>query len=532
MNILDLLRTKVEPTRIRKASGAKGGEWHSPCPLCGGTDRFSVFPEQEGGELCQKYGLLGTWACVRGCGKGGDLISWFTEIEGLTFKAACAELKIPMEGADKVKRGYRPLRMPQRAASSSFEPQTYAEPAEKWRQSATKLAIAAKERLLQTTPILKYLAARGLSQEAVDRYGLGYIEGEKEHPECLFRPRASYGLPPKIGKEGKQIRAFRIPRGITIPAWSDSGQALRIRIRRRDIDRDKSNPRDPKYLLVPQPDQPYSAPLLLPPEGISPDLATWVVTEAELDAMAIHHACAGKVGAISILTAKGKPDRRAHGLLTRSARILVALDADEDKDDGSNPGAEGWRWWKQTYPQARLWPVPEGKDPGEAYSLGIDLAEWISAGLPGCVSLSSTKSEPADGILGACSGMNFSGEGATPDPFLDVVVDEPAVTWTQMATEDDFDLYELAALRGALEGAGKRIDDIPLDVARLWLLWRNIPAVWKKDDRDFHHVGPWANFNWQTLSRLTGFRFDHPVSMDWLELHPADEVTPQNLFKV
>lgn len=181
-DLLQLLRSRVDPAKVKKVSGAKGGEWHSPCPICGGTDRFSVFPEQPGGELCQKHDLRGTWACVRGCGNGGDLISWFTE--------------------------------------------------------------------------------------------------------------------------------------------------------------------------------------------------------AELDAMAVHYACAGKVGAISILTAKGKPDKVAHEALSRSARILVALDADEDKTDGSNPGAEAWLWWKQTYSQAKLWPVPVGKDPGEAFALGINLADWIFAGAP------------------------------------------------------------------------------------------------------------------------------------------------------
>ena len=61
IDLLQLLRTRVDPVKVKKISGAKGGEWHSPCPLCGGTDRFSVFPEQEGGELCQKHDLRGTW---------------------------------------------------------------------------------------------------------------------------------------------------------------------------------------------------------------------------------------------------------------------------------------------------------------------------------------------------------------------------------------------------------------------------------------------------------------------------------------
>ena len=82
-DLLQLLHAKVDPAKIKKASGSKGGEWHSPCPLCGGEDWFSVFPNQPGGALCQKHGLHGTWACMRGCSKGGDLVSWFMEIEGM-----------------------------------------------------------------------------------------------------------------------------------------------------------------------------------------------------------------------------------------------------------------------------------------------------------------------------------------------------------------------------------------------------------------------------------------------------------------
>ena len=382
ISLLDLLRSKVDASKVKKASGAKGGEWHSPCPICGGTDRFSVFPDQEGGDLCQKHGLRGTWSCVRGCGKGGDAISWFMEIEGMSFKEACAELQIPLEAQERVKRGYRPLRQPYAQVQPAFAPRSYLPPSEQWQLAATKLAMDAYHRIYDYPAIMNYLARRGLPQGAIDAYGLGYIEGEGKQPDGIYRARSAYGLPEKLGRDGKPLHAFRMPRGITIPVWNSDSRVLRIRLRRRDIDRDKSNPKDPKYLLVPQPGQAYSAPLMLYPQDTPPELATWVVTEAELDAMAVHYACDCKVGAISILPAKGKPDSAAHEALSRSARILVALDADDDKVDGSNPGAEAWLWWKQTYPQAKLWPVPEGKDPGEAFALGINLAQWIFAGTP------------------------------------------------------------------------------------------------------------------------------------------------------
>lgn len=382
VDLISLLYSRVAPAIPKKASGAKGGEWHSPCPLCGGTDRFSIFPYQEGGKLCQQHGIKGTWSCVRGCKAGGDMIAWFMKVEGMSFKEACAELNIPLESQSQFKRGYRPLRSPVQKVEAAFVPKEYAPPPEKWQEAATRLIFDAYYEIYAHENIMRYLERRGLPQSAIDSYGLGYLEGVGKNPESIFRARSAYGLPDKFSSDGKVIHAFRIPRGIFIPAWNGDRQfpcVLRVRIRRRDIDRDKSNPKDPKYLLIPQPGQAYSAPLMLWPKDKNPELATWVITEAELDAMAIHFACGGKVGAISILTAKGKPDLIAHNALRRSARILVALDADEDKEDGSNPGAEAWLWWKNTYPQARLWPVPVGKDPGEAFSLGVDLAEWIFA---------------------------------------------------------------------------------------------------------------------------------------------------------
>ena len=61
--ILDILRRYVDGIKIKKASARSGGEYHSPCPKCGGTDRFCVFPEQPGGALAMQHGITGTWAC-------------------------------------------------------------------------------------------------------------------------------------------------------------------------------------------------------------------------------------------------------------------------------------------------------------------------------------------------------------------------------------------------------------------------------------------------------------------------------------
>lgn len=453
-DIVELLKMKVGAQAVKRASGRQGGEYHSPCPLCGGVDRFAVFPNQEGGALCQKHGLTGTWRCMRGCEKDGDLIAWFTEIEGLSFKAALAELKIEPDSSSR-SGCYRPLKAPANNGSPSFCPQTYAPPADQWRLAATRLAYDAYSNIYKFPAIMNWLARRGLAQPAVDRYALGYIEGEARHPEYLFRQRASYGLPEKFGKDGQPLKAFRIPRGITIPVLDKHNQALRIRIRRRDSDR--TNPRDAKYLLVPQPAPAYSAPLILWPEDAVPDMAVWVIVESELDAMAVHYACQGTIGVISVLTAKGKPDAIAHVALRKCARILVALDADETRPDGGNAGAEAWGWWQDIYPQARLWPVPLGKDPGEAFSLGVDLREWISAGNPlrksrpsvsGVPAGVGEKKEPARN-MGAVSGIGIAGDAGAGWPvpensrsFMEILLPENVTHAALLKTQREHPLAD------------------------------------------------------------------------------------------
>ena len=46
-------------------------------------------------------------------------------------------------------------------------------------------------------------------------------------------------------------------------------------------------------------------------------------------------------------------------------------------------GAEAAIWWLQRWPNtAKRWPVPVGKDPGEAIKAGCNLRAWLIAGLP------------------------------------------------------------------------------------------------------------------------------------------------------
>ena len=371
--ILDIVHRKVDASRVRRVSSAKGGEWHGPCPVCGGADRFHLWPNQEGGATAQRAGVTGTFWC-RQCDAAGDVIDLLKFAEGLDYKAACKELSIEME---KPSRKYRPLRQPQRA-SKTWTPAQWKIPPSRWRAQATKLALAAHERLLTSPGVLAYLSRRGIPQEAVARYRLGYLEGEGKGGTCLYRARSAFGLPEKNSTrqgEEKTHTALWIPRGLTIPLWHDD-EVHRVRIRRR---KDDLREKDSKYILLEGSGQ---APMVLPPEGVRPGLATWVVVEAELDACAVHHACGGKVGVLASLTNVGKPDADAHRWLSPAKLILVALDFDTADAKGRRAGYQGWLWWRDHYGVAKRWPVPRGKDPGEAFSLGVDLSVWVQAAMP------------------------------------------------------------------------------------------------------------------------------------------------------
>jgi len=119
------------------------------------------------------------------------------EIEGLSFKAACAELRIEAEGSDRP-CGYRLVRVPRQTRDNAFAPSRYAPPSALWREHVTKLALDAHERLLQTPLIAVSGQARSVRRCRAGAYRLGYIEAEGRRPDCIYRSRSAFDLPKKL----------------------------------------------------------------------------------------------------------------------------------------------------------------------------------------------------------------------------------------------------------------------------------------------------------------------------------------------
>jgi len=100
----------------------------------------------------------------------------------------------------------------------------------------------------------------------------------------------------------------------------------------------------------------------------------FLIMESKLDAMLTFKGIDGIYCVVALGGAQKKPDLELHQYLQRSSRILLAPDFDEG-------GMKGNLFWRSIYPQLIFWPVPEGKGPGDAIKLGLDIRRWVEAGL-------------------------------------------------------------------------------------------------------------------------------------------------------
>lgn len=374
--LLELYRSKYG-----EAVKKQGDGWNGPCPLCGGepgkSDRFVVWPEktQNLGKACSEHGIKGIWWC-RQCGHGGDTIAFLQQVLGFEFKEALAYLSIlPEKYKNRIRRS-APIEPIQ--ARYKFEPKKFEQPTRQWQYRAKLLVEEAEKAIWNIDIALRWLERRGINAEAVSTYRLGYLVSENEKCRGRFRPRSVFGLAPKTGSDGKSRDKLFIPRGLLIPTFGEHNEILNLRIRRRSDDLTSGSQKHfPKYLEL---EGSQHSPLILE-SSRNPQAAVYFVVEAELDAILIHHASSGEIGAIAVRTNLGKPCARAHKLLKDCARVCIALDYDP-------AGAAGCEFWEKVYPHSKRWPTPIGKDPGDAFSLGADIREWLEASLPGNAILS------------------------------------------------------------------------------------------------------------------------------------------------
>ena len=367
-----------------RAGTTHGGEYHSSCPGCGdgsprnreqgASDRFQIWPEKPEGVVyyCRK------------CGAHGDCIQFLRDFASKSYLEACAILGITPSGSPAAKAvpSHATPQPPKQIAPPVFAPHTPALPSEAWMTKAGEFAAWCYEQLLASDEGQRMLAWRGLTLETAIRYRIGFNPGEKG--DDLRRSRKAWGLP-EIKKSDGKHKALWLPRGLVMPLFAADGRVIQLRIRRRPEDVAAFATNLPYQLI----EGSCHATMVLEPTSLA-----FVVVESGLDAYLCAQEGYGLVGAVTTWNSAAKPDAASCGVLDQAMRILAAQDNDA-------AGAKASIWWLDRFQQARRWPVPVAKDPGEAKAAGCDLRKWIIAGLPPALTIAVSPS--GDRVDLACS---------------------------------------------------------------------------------------------------------------------------------
>ena len=442
MTLIDLIREKgIDP---KKVANTYGGEYHSPCPGCGGTDRFHIWPEQNNGD--------GSWWC-RQCRKAGDKIQFLIEFDGCTFKEACERLgeNLPPR---PLYREPQPAREQSRTLQSPPDP---ASPVDKWQEKGLAFVDWSHQHLMAMPAKLKWLSARGIRKRTAEHFRLGWNPGKEG--KDLWRPREFWGLPTELKNNGQKKRLW-LPRGLVIPYFKD-GSLRRIRIRRPGKD-------EPRFYVIPG----SAMDMMFIPD---PNARAVVVVEAELDALLVHQEAGQLVGVLALGSASTKPHQSIMDVLASMAVILLSVDSDP-------AGAKAFdSWWSKCFSRSKRWPVPDGKDPGDAYKADVDIQTWIYSGLP--------------------PGWHFG----------------PSI--------------EKNKKKKTPKKQEKMAAAIPEGVVELAELLKNHPvSVHVTVDRTYlRHTQKWARENWEAAKRVSELVFMTDSVVDYIEAHPQEIITGENI---
>ncbi len=308
-------------------------EFCSPCPACGGRDRFIVHPD------------AGRYWC-RGCGIKGDAIGYLRRFRGMSFHQAAEVAGLPSSSRPGQSGPTRPPETRRPAPTS---------PPEAWTAQAEKMIVEANAALLADPAQMDWLRTkRGLTRETAKRFRLGWIERN------LYRDRAKWGLPPELRDDGN-LKKLLLPTGLLIPGPD------RLRIRRRDPGEYG------KYFVIPGSG---NAPLIIGADHPAETTGS-IIVESELDAILLAQELAARpLLIVATGSTSNGPGPELLADLTRRPFVMVAL----DNDEGGGKAAWGkWMW----LPNAARAPILAtwGKDHTHAFLAGHDLRQWFAIAL-------------------------------------------------------------------------------------------------------------------------------------------------------
>lgn len=347
-----------------------GKDYFGKCPFHSEKDAsFSVSPSKQ------------MFHCF-GCGAGGDVIAFWMKFHQVSFGQAVVaiagryHIALPDQPFDQAAP-----RTPRTPAPKPWQPKEPQAPADLWREHAGKFVHWCYEQLYEHPEAHQYLLSRGITDTTIAAFPLGWNPGR--NGKTVFRDRESWGVPKETNEKTGRPRPLALPVGWVIPWFTAGGTLCRVRIRRPDPLPEGMA----RYYIVPGSS---SATMVIPAKkGMGFDhRRIYVVIEAELDTILLSQEAGDIAGGVGLGSAQTKPDEPTTALLRDAAVVLNALDFDA-------AGAKARFWWEREFPDAERWPAPKGKDPGEAFLAGVNIREWVIAGLP-------------EGLRRICKGGNWN----------------------------------------------------------------------------------------------------------------------------
>lgn len=322
MEILDLaIKDNLNP---KKVASTNGGEYHSPCPSCGGIDRFII------------WNIKNRYYC-RKCGKTGDIIQYLRDFYNLSFKEACSRANIITNS--NVKTNVKKTLI--------FNPKEIEMPDLIWQTKASDFILKSHEHLLNNPESIRLLQNRGFSLDSINKYKLGF------NPESTWED----------WQLKKSDRKIWLPKGFVIPSFVED-KLNKIKIRRSDW---HLNDTLPKYVEI------HGSSAGLSIYGNNFNLPN-IVLESELDAMLVQQEASNLCLSIALGGATKRPDYYINSLLIKTPLIIFSLDYDE-------AGMKAYNWWKNIYKNIFIWIAPFEKSVGDAFLKGLNIQEWVSLGI-------------------------------------------------------------------------------------------------------------------------------------------------------
>jgi DNA primase len=322
---VDLLDLIGGDTRLRKVAATAGGEYAGPCPMCGGVDRLRVQPQ------------MGRWWC-RQCSSGDrwqDAIGYVMERDNVGFLDA-----VDILGDRRPVRYRRPP-----------PPPAAPEPNAAWRKRGLAYVAECEQALWSGagSRARDYLRERGLREETIRRYRLGFQASESSEPG------SAWGF--------DDCDRVQLASGITIP-WLADGEVWQVKVRRL------SN-QPPRYMAVRG-----SHPLLFGADdcrGVHPAV---VLVEGEFDAMLLDQEARRAQVPMPIATlgsCSAKLPNRALRYLLGVGAVFVVYDEDDDGQQGAR------RLVERSPARLRLEHIPGAhKDLGDFFQAGGRLHDFVA----------------------------------------------------------------------------------------------------------------------------------------------------------